>query len=99
MTEADTLKGDSLISQQYLEVSWGLLFWRAEMTEPIPNDNPMVQVAELLDYAVDKLYGATTTLGEAYQDGRCDVLTHASVTDTLLELAGKIENTRKNLSV
>ncbi len=69
------------------------------MTEPIPNDNPMVQVAELLDYAVDKLYGATTTLGAAYQDGRCDGLTHASLTDTLLQLVGKIENTRKNLRV
>ena len=69
------------------------------MTEPIPNDNPMVQVAELLDYAVDKLYGATTTLGAAYQDGRCDGLTHASLTDTLLQLVGKIEDTRKNLRV
>ena len=69
------------------------------MTELIASEDPMVQVAELLDYTVDKLYGATTTLGEAYQDGHCDVLTHASVTDTLLELVGKIENTRKNLSV
>ena len=69
------------------------------MTEPIPNDNPMVQVAELLDYAVDKLYEATTTLGAAYQDGRCDGLTHASLTDTLLQLVGKIEDTRKNLRV
>jgi len=27
MTEADTLKGDSLISQQYLEVSWRGFFF------------------------------------------------------------------------
>ena len=51
-----------------------------------------------MDYAVDKLYGVTKTLGEAYVDGRrCDILTNASVTDTLLGLVGKIENTRKNL--
>ena len=45
---------------------------------PIPSDNPMVQVASLLDDTVDKLYTLNTTLGEAHRDDRCDLLTFAS---------------------
>ena len=67
------------------------------MTDAIPYSDPIVQIAECLDYVVDKLYGVTTTLGEACADGRCDGPTKASVTETLLELVDTIENTRKNL--
>ena len=71
-----------------------------DMTDatPIPSDNPMVQVASLLDDTVDKLYALNTTLGEAHREDRCDLLTFASASDTLMELVGKIEDTRKNLS-
>ena len=69
------------------------------MTELIPSDDPMVQVASLLDDTVDKLYTLNTTLGEAHREDRCDLLTFASASDTLMELVGKIEDTRKNLSV
>ncbi len=72
-----------------------------DMTDaaPIPSDEPMVQVASLLDDTVDKLYALNTTLGEAHREDRCDLLTFASASDTLMELVGKIEDTRKNLSV
>ncbi len=35
----------------------------------IPNDDPMVRVARLLDHTVDELYGAITTLDRAHVDG------------------------------
>jgi hypothetical protein len=67
------------------------------MTDPIPYSDPMVQIAECLDYVVDALYGVTMTLAAACADGRCDDPTNASVTETLLGLVDTIENTRKNL--
>jgi hypothetical protein len=36
---------------------------------PIPNDDPTVRVARLLDHTVDELYHAITTLDRAHVDG------------------------------
>ena len=64
----------------------------------IPNDDPMVRVARLLDHAVDKLHGAITTLDRAHVDGdRRDRLPLKLVTDTLQKLVSEIEATRKTL--
>jgi len=64
----------------------------------IPNDDPMVRVARLLDHAVDKLHGAITTLDIAHRDGdRRDRLPLEFVTETLQKLVSEIEATRKTL--
>ena len=68
------------------------------MNEPIPNDDPMVRVARLLDHTVDELYRAITTLDKAHQEGdRRDRLPLELVTERLQKLVSEIEATRKTL--
>ena len=64
----------------------------------IPNDDPMVRVARLLDHTVDELCRAITTLDKAHREGdRRDRLPLELVTDTLQKLVSEIEATRKTL--
>ena len=64
----------------------------------IPNDDPMVRVARLLDHSVDELYRAIRTLDMAHRDGdRRDRLPLELVTETLQKLVSEIEATRKTL--